>query len=149
MNDWYSAIDYEIVCRTVVVCCYTWRYGVDKYTTPGSTIRLLIQQDRAGNTATITRAVQVKNTPPIGINTFTINSNNNANSTYAKAGDTLSLFLNVNNSIVSHTIQISNANVTDVTAFNNQIIITATVLDNPVESNIDLLLQLQIAMEPP
>ena len=35
------------------------------------------------------------------------------------------------------TIQISNANVTDVTAVTNQLIIAATVLDNPVESNID------------
>ena len=105
-------------------------------TTPGNYTFTYTAEDKAGNTATITRAVQVKNTPPIIVNTFTINSNN-ANSTYAKAGDDLSLFLNVNNSIVSHTIQISNANVTDVTAFNNQLIITATVLDNPVESNID------------
>ena len=43
----------------------------------------------------ITRNVIVKDTPPIGITTFSISSDN-TNTAYAKAGDELDLFLDVN-----------------------------------------------------
>ena len=53
-------------------------------------------EDEAGNTATITRVVMVQNIPPIGINSFEVNSNN-TNTLYAKVGDDIFFDLNVNN----------------------------------------------------
>ena len=55
-------------------------------------------EDDAGNTATITRNVIVRDTPPIGINALEIESNN-ANDLYAKIGDDIYFTLNVNNTI--------------------------------------------------
>ena len=56
-------------------------------------------EDEAGNTATITRNVIVKDTPPIGIDSFEIESDVSGNELYAKAGDSLYFTLDVNNTI--------------------------------------------------
>ena len=68
--------------------------------------------DEAGNPGPIiTRNVIVKDTPPIGITTFSISSDN-TNTAYAKAGDEISFYLVVNNTIASHTFQIPNTTIT-------------------------------------
>ena len=56
-------------------------------------------EDEAGNTATITRNVIVEDTPPIGIDSFEIESDVSGNELYAKAGDSLYFTLDVNNTI--------------------------------------------------
>ena len=96
-------------------------------------------EDEAGNTATITRNVIVLDTPPIGIDSFEIESNN-GNKLYAKVGDELLFTLNVNN-----TINFSNvvANVPGTDVFNtergssdDELYVDARVLDTTViESN--------------
>ena len=69
-------------------------------TTPGNyTFTYKAPNDAAGNLGpSIPRYVEVKNTPPIGITTFTIETNTG----YAKAGDTINFYLLVNNTITSH-----------------------------------------------
>ena len=104
-------------------------------TTPGNYTFTYTAEDRAGNIATITRAVEVRNAPPIGINTFIINSDQSGNSKYAKAGDKLDFILNVNYSIVSYTVQIPNTATPTINPVGDRLFVTATVLDTSVESN--------------
>ena len=91
--------------------------------------------DEAGNTGpSITRTVIVRDTPPITINSFTIESNNN-NSLYAKVGNNLSLILNVNYSITTNTVTIPDATIINKHTTGNVLYLNAQVLNNPIESN--------------
>ena len=88
--------------------------------------------DEAGNPGpSITRNVVVKDTPPIGITTFTIE----AKTGYAKAGDEINFFLLVNNTIDNHTFQIPNTTLTNDRASGNELYIDVQVLNNATESN--------------
>ena len=96
-------------------------------------------EDEAGNTATITRVVMVQNIPPIGINSFEVNSNN-TNTLYAKVGDDIFFDLNVNNTIdfnnVVADVSGANAHNTESGTSNNVLYVDATVLNTTViESN--------------
>ena len=81
--------------------------GVNNFDTTQSgnyTFTYTAPDDEAGNPGpSIIRNVIVKDTPPIGIDTFTIESNNN-NTSYAKVGDLLYLILNVNNTIETNNV---------------------------------------------
>ena len=91
--------------------------------------------DEAGNPGPIiTRNVIVKDTPPIGITTFSISSDN-TNTAYAKAGDEISFYLVVNNTIASHTFQIPNTTITSERAAGSELYIDADILNNVTESN--------------
>ena len=83
-------------------------------TKPGNyTFTYTALDDEAGNTGpSITRTVIVRDTPPITINSFTIESNND-NNAYAKAGNNLSLILNVNYPITTNTVAIPDATITN------------------------------------
>ena len=88
--------------------------------------------DEAGNPGpSITRNVVVKDTPPIGITTFTIETKTG----YAKAGDEINFFLLVNNTIDDHTFQIPNTTLTNERASGNELYIDVQVLNNATESN--------------
>ena len=91
-------------------------------------------EDEAGNLATSIRNVIVRDTPPITINSFTIESNNN-NSLYVKAGDEISFYLVVNNTIADHTFQIPNTTITSERAAGTELYIDADILNNATESN--------------
>ena len=69
-------------------------------------------EDEAGNTDTIIRAVIVRDIPPIGINSFEVDSDN-TNPLYAKVGDDIFFDLNVNNTIDFNNVvaDVSGANV--------------------------------------
>ena len=98
-------------------------------------------EDEAGNTATITRVVMVEDTPPIGIDSFEIESSVSGNELYAKAGDSLYFNLNVNNTIDINNVvaDVSGANITHTLLRNNDdtiLEIDAQILDTTViESN--------------
>ena len=102
-------------------------------TTPGNyTFTYKAPNDAAGNLGpSIPRYVEVKNTPPIGITTFTIETNTG----YAKAGDTINFYLLVNNTITSHNFEIPNTALTNERASGNELYIDVTVLNNTIESN--------------
>ena len=88
--------------------------------------------DAAGNPGpSITRNVMVKDIPPIGIDTFTIETNTG----YAKAGDLINFYLLVNNTIASYTFQMPNANITNDRESGNELYIDVDVLNNATESN--------------
>ena len=90
--------------------------------------------DEAGNPGPIiTRNVIVADTPPIGITTLTIATA--SGTLYAKAGDTVYLTLEVNNTISTHNIQILNASVTSISPNDNALRLQAQVSDNATESN--------------
>ena len=91
-------------------------------------------EDEAGNLATSIRNVIVRDTPPIGITSFTISSSND-NNAYAKAGDEISFFLVVNNTIDSYTAQIPNTNITNERGSGTELYIDAEILNNDTESN--------------
>ena len=91
-------------------------------------------EDEAGNLATSIRNVIVRDTPPIGITSFTISSSND-NNAYAKAGDEISFFLAVNNTINSYTAQIPNTNITNERDSGTELYIDADILNNDTESN--------------
>ena len=73
----------------------------------------------------------VKDIPPIGIDTFTIETNTG----YAKAGDLINFYLLVNNTIASYTFQMPNANITNDRESGNELYIDIDVLNNATESN--------------
>ena len=90
--------------------------------------------DEAGNPGPIiTRNVIVADTPPIGITTLTIATA--SGTLYAKAGDTVYLTLEVNDTISTHNIQILNASVTSISPNDNALRLQAQVSDNATESN--------------
>ena len=77
--------------------------NVNTATVDNYTISYTAPDDPAGNMGpTITRNVIVQDAPSINITNFTITSDN-SNTSYAKAGDTLILTLNVNDSITNYT----------------------------------------------
>ena len=87
-------------------------------TTPGNyTFTYKAPNDAAGNLGpSITRYVEVKNAPPIGIGTFTLST---VTSGYAKAGDDINFFLLVNNTIEgnNYTFNIPNTSVKKTTVY--------------------------------
>ena len=105
-------------------------------TTPGNyTFTYKAPNDAAGNLGpSIPRYVEVKNTPPIGITTFTISTTNIG---YAKAGDDINFFLLVNNTIEgnNYTFNIPNTSVKNERISGNELYIDVTVLNNTIESN--------------
>ena len=105
-------------------------------TKPGNyTFTYTALDDEAGNTGpSITRTVIVRDTPPITINSFTIESNND-NNAYAKAGNNLSLILNVNYPITTNTVAIPDATITNNHTTGNVLYLNAQVLNNSIESN--------------
>ena len=93
--------------------------------------------DEAGNPGPIiTRNVIVKDTPPIGIDTFTIESNNN-NTSYAKVGDLLYLILNVNNTIETNNVNVTGTTIDNIEAgaTDKELLVDVLVSDSPIESN--------------
>ena len=85
--------------------------------------------DEAGNPGPIiTRNVIVADTPPIGITTLTIATA--SGTLYAKAGDTVYLTLEVNDTISTHNIQILNASVTSISPNDNALRLQAKFQDN-------------------
>ena len=105
-------------------------------TTPGNyTFTYKAPNDAAGNLGpSITRYVEVKNAPPIGIGTFTLST---VTSGYAKAGDDINFFLLVNNTIEgnNYTFNIPNTSVKNDRISGNELYIDVTVLNNITESN--------------
>ena len=98
--------------------------------------------DEAGNPGPIiTRTVIVRDTPPIGIDSFEIKSNVNGNELYAKVGDYLYFTLNVNNTIDFNNVfaNVSGATIThNVSGTNDDTIleVDAQILNTTViESN--------------
>ena len=96
-------------------------------------------EDEAGNTATITRNVIVKDTPPIGIDSFEIESDN-ADDLYAKVGNELYLTLNVNNTIdfTNVIVDVPGTNVFNIEPgiSDDELLVDATILDTTIiESN--------------
>ena len=67
-------------------------------TKAGNYVFTYTAEDEAGNTDTIIRNVIVRDIPPIGINSFEVDSDN-TNTLYAKVGDDIFFDLNVNNTI--------------------------------------------------
>ena len=79
---------------------------VDTSSSGNKTITYTAPPDAAGNIPdSIIRIVAVEDAPPIDISLFTITSNNN-NTSYAKAGDTLSIQSSINYTIASYTATI-------------------------------------------
>ena len=79
---------------------------VDTSSSGNKTITYTAPPDAAGNIPdSIIRIVAVEDAPPIDISLFTITSNNN-NTSYAKAGDTLSIQSSINYAIASYTATI-------------------------------------------
>ena len=98
--------------------------------------------DEAGNPGPIiTRTVIVRDTPPIGIDSFEIKSDVNGNELYAKVGDYLYFTLNVNNTIDFNNVfaNVSGATIThNVSGTNDDTIleVDAQILNTTViESN--------------
>ena len=95
--------------------------------------------DEAGNPGPIiTRNVIVTDTPPIDIVSFTIAT---ASSTlYAKAGDTVYLTLEVNDTITSNNVQILSATVTSDSISGKSLYLQAQVSNNVTESNAEFII---------
>ena len=90
--------------------------------------------DLAGNTGPIiTRNVIVRDTPPIDITTLTIATENST--LYAKAGDTVYLTLEVNDTISTHNTQILNAAISRQQISGNSLHLQTIVSSNATESN--------------
>ncbi len=91
--------------------------------------------DPAGNTgSTITRNVIVQDTPPININTLTLTSNNQ-NAQYAKADDTLTLMLVINDTITSDTVIIQNGPPTTNSSSGSTLTATRIIPTSAIESD--------------
>ena len=105
-------------------------------TQPGNyTFTYTALDDEAGNPGpSIIRNVIVRDTPPIGITTFSISSDN-TNTAYAKAYDVLYLTLKVNDTIETFNTQILNAIIIGDDASSNQYFVRANVSSNATESN--------------
>ncbi|MDI1495562.1 MAG: DEAD-box helicase [Cenarchaeum symbiont of Oopsacas minuta] len=89
--------------------------------------------DLAGNTQNITRNVTVIDLS-INITSLTINSDND-NSSYAKAGDTLTIHLSVNDTITSNTVDILLDQDISATVTNDTLTAFTTVPTSAVENN--------------
>ena len=103
---------------------------------PGTfTLDYKAPDDYAGNTGpTVTRTLTVQDAPPINITTLTIVSDA-SNTAYAKAGDTLSLKLVVNDTISTHDVQILNTTMTSESRNDKTLDLQAQVSSNVTESN--------------
>ena len=108
-------------------------------TKAGNYVFTYTAEDEAGNTDTIIRNVIVRDIPPIGINSFEVDSDN-TNTLYAKVGDDIFFDLNVNNTIDFNNVvaDVSGANVynNESGTSNNVLYVDAKVLNTTViESN--------------
>ena len=108
-------------------------------TKAGNYVFTYTAEDEAGNTDTIIRNVIVRDIPPIGINSFEVDSDN-TNPLYAKVGDDIFFDLNVNNTIDFNNVvaDVSGANVynNESGTSNNVLYVDAKVLNTTViESN--------------
>ena len=103
--------------------------------------------DEAGNPGPIiTRNVIVRDTPPIGITSLIIATDDSTS--YAKAGDNLHLTLNVNDTINTYDAQILNAGITSYSLGTTSLYMLANVSSNATtESN--AIQQMQILQEIP
>ncbi len=108
---------------------------VDIATAGNYTLTYTAPDDPAGNTGpTITRNVIVQDTPPIIINTLTLTSDNQ-NTQYAKAGDTLTLMLVINDTITSDTVTIQNGPLTTNSSSGSTLTATRIIPTSAIESN--------------
>ena len=91
--------------------------------------------DPAGNTGpTITRTLNVRDAPPIGITSFTFYSSNPRNESYAKTGNALQFVLAINYSISSYTAQILEETPTAALINGLQLYVTWNVPNSTIES---------------
>ncbi len=110
--------------------------GTVTITTAGNyTLTYTAPNDPASNIGpSITRTVTVQDAPPININTLTLTSSNQ-NTQYAKAGDTLTLMLVINDTITSNTVQIQNGPPTTNSSSGSTLTATRIIPNSTIESN--------------
>ena len=105
-----------------------------------ASVRIVVQRhycrSTAGNTGPTNNSnLTVQDAPPINITTLTIVSGA-SNTAYAKAGDTISLTLEVNDTITDYNVQILNANISSQSLGDKELSLNALVSNNATESNV-------------